>query len=186
MEKLNFIIFGIIIFSFLLCSQGATANNVQFNNKSFDLKTVNVSPINEGYENEYYLPGQDSKNMTEMIGIYHYPNVENPIKYADSFDKEIEKQDTVVLLKFIQNKKQNKAVISFLENGNKDGKYYFDYNIYKYEKHPQKGITVLRYVKRYFFKGDSEITKIGHEVKGLNNKLLEQIILSPTPSIIER
>lgn len=186
MLKLNLFICMLTLTIFLLCENTAYSNSLKFNNDTYSLKNVKISDINKGYENEYFLNGQDEKNWTKMIGIYHYPEISDPIKYAELFDKEIEAQERVVLLKFIKNKKQDKAVISFLENGDNNGKYYFDYNIYKYEKHPQKGVVVLKYVKRYYFDSNGQITSIGHEVKGINDELLQQIIISPIPSIIER
>ena len=186
MEKINILIFGLLLIGFLAGVQGANANSLKFNDTTYSLKTVKLSDVSKGYENEYFPNGQNEKNWTKLIGIYHYPEVDNPIKYADIFDKEIEARDNVVLLKFIRNKKQNAAVISFLQNGNKDGKFYFEHNVYKYEKHPQKGMLAVRYAKRYFFDTDKQITDIGHEVRQINDNLIAQIVSSPTPSIIER
>ena len=47
-------------------------------------------------------------------------------------------------------------------------------------------MMVLRFAKKYFFKTNDEITKIGHEVKGINDDLMEQLIVTPIPPIVEK
>ena len=47
-------------------------------------------------------------------------------------------------------------------------------------------MMVLRYAKRYFFKTNDEITNIGHDVKKINDDLLEQLIITPIPPIVEK
>ncbi len=184
--KTNFFIYIILLIAYMVFVQTAKAEDIHFNNDIFQLKASHVSETDNVYENEYFPGNETKENWTKMIGIYYYPEISNPLKYADESDKKIEAREGVVLLKYIKNKKQDKAILSFLENGEANGKNFFEYNIYKYEKHPDKGIMVLRYVKKYFFKTNDEITKIGHEVKNINDDLLEQIIISPIPPIVEK
>lgn len=184
--KTNFFIYIILLIAYMFFVQSAKAEDIHFNNDVFNLKNSHIITADNSYENEYFLSGETKNNWSKMIGIYYYPDIANPLKYAEQADKDVEARPGVVLLKFIQNKKQDKALLSFLENGEFNGKNYFEYNIYKYEKHPNKGMMVLRYVKRYFFKTNDEITKIGHEVKSINDDLLEQIIISPIPPIVEK
>ena len=120
-----------------------------------------------------------------MIGIYYYPEISNPLKFAADTDKRIESKENFLLLKFVQNKKQDIAVISYLENIAQNDKTYFIYNIYKYEKHPKKGMMVLRFAKKYVFNTKDEITKIGHEVKAINDEYMEKIIVSPIPPVVK-
>ena len=40
--------------------------------------------------------------------------------------------------------------------------------------------------KKYFFKTNDEITNIGHDVKKINDDLLEQLIITPIPPIVEK
>jgi len=183
--KTNVLLYIVLLFTFLLFAQGAKAEDIHFNNDVYALKHSNYSDLNKGYVNEYYA-GNDKNNRDKMIGIYYYPEIKDVIKFANNEDKKVEGRESVVLLKFIVNKKQNKAILSFLENGEQDGKNYFEHDIYKYEPHPKKGIMVLKYSKRFFFSTNDEITKIGHEVRDTNDNLIEQIIISPIPPIIEQ
>lgn len=184
--KTNFFIYILLLLAYLIFVQTAKAENIHFNNDIYNLKVSNSLELDKGYENEYFPANETKNNWNKMIGIYYYPEISNPLKFASQKDEEIEKRETVALLKYIENKKQDKALLSFLENGEANGKKYFEYNIYKYEKHPDKGTMVLRYAKKYFFKTNAEITKIGHEVKGINDDLLEQLIITPIPPIVEK
>ena len=182
---------SVFTYSILLCiliwfANNVQAENIHFNNDVYQLNTSRYSAINKGYENEY-IPQDNEKNIREkMIGIYYYPEIKDPIKFAQNADKEIEVKSTVVLLKFIANKKQQKALLSFLDAGEADGKAYFEHNIYKYEPHPSKGMMILRYAKRYFPSTNEEAEKIALEVKSLNDDLMEQLIISPIPPIVEK
>lgn len=186
MFKLIFNIGALIFFTFLAGILSVNAEEIHFNNDIFELKFSGLSAENNGYENEYFLKNESTDNWTKLIGIYHYPQVDNPIKFADSKTKSVENNEVDVLLKLIENKKTDKAVLSYLENGSVNGKKFFEYNIFKYEKHPLKGMIVLRYAVRYFFTNNDGITKIGTKVRNENDDYLVKIIESPTPQIVER
>ncbi len=164
----------------------AKAEEIHFNNNIFILKYSAHSQQINGYENEYFFKDENKNNWTKMVGIYYYPEEGKPIKFADDKCKQIENNENNVLLKFIKNKKADKAALSYLQHGNIQDKNFFEYNIFKYEKHPDKGMMVLRYAVRYFFTTDAEITKIGNNVKEENDKYLQMIIESPIPPIIEK
>ena len=162
------------------------AENIHFDNEVYTLKYSSLAPTTNGYGNEYFKKYENVSNWTKMIGIYYYPNENNPIKYAEDFEKTVEKTDNSVLLKFIENKKADKAAISFLVNGCENAKKYFEYDIYKFEKHPTKGMLLLKYAVKYFFTNDNDINLIAQKVKENNDKYLEMIISSPIPPVIEK
>ena len=162
------------------------AEDIHFDNEVYTLKYSALAPKTNGYGNEYFKKSENVSNWTKMIGIYYYPEENNPLKFADDFDKTIESTENSVLLKLIENKKSDKAAISFLVNGCENAKKYFEYDIYKFEKHPDKGMMVLKYAVKYFFTNDEEIKKIAERVKKENDKYLEMIITSPIPPIVEK
>lgn len=184
--KINTVIFIILLFAYLFLVQEVKAENIYFNNDTYVLKSGRFSHINNGYENEYFPEKDEKDNWNKMIGIYYFPEIKDPIKFAQNADKEIETKATVILLKFIANKKQNKAVLSFLDSGEIDGKAYFEHNIYKYEPHSGKGMMILRYAKRYFASNNEDAEHIAKEIKGINDDLMEQIIISPMPILVEK
>lgn len=186
MLKVTLIAFCLLFLSLFWFSQTARAEEIHFDKDVFVLKKMTPAIDRNGYDNEYFFKNEDSNYWTKMVGIYYYPDENSPLKFAANKDKEIESQDTNVLLKFIENKKEDKAAISFLQNGSINGKNYFEYNILKYEKHPDEGMMELRYAIRYFFKNDSEIMQIGNKVKEENDKFLQLIVSSPIPPIVKQ
>ena len=97
--KTNFFIYIILLLAYLVFVQTAKAEDIHFNNDVFQLKASRLCETAKGYENEYF-PGSETKdNWTKMIGIYYYPEISNPLKYADESDKKIEAREGVVLLK---------------------------------------------------------------------------------------
>ena len=186
MLRIALLAFCLLIVAAIALTNYARAEEIHFNNNVYILKYSALSPETKGYENEYFLKGENRNNRTQLIRIYYYPEINKPIKFADERCKEVENNETDVLLKFIENKKADKAALSYLSHGTEHGKNYFEYNIYKYEKHPDKGMMVLRYSVRNFFTTDEEITQIGTRVKEENDAYLQKIIESPIPPVVEK
>lgn len=164
----------------------AMAEEIHFNNDIFKLKYNDFSELTNCYENEYFLNNETKDNWNKMVGIYYYPEISNPLKFADKECKDIESNEINVLLKFIENKQADKAALSYLQNGYENEKNFFEYNIFKYEKHPQKGMMALRYAIRYYFKNDAGIKALAQKVKEENDEYLQKIVESPIPPIIEK
>lgn len=162
------------------------SNEIKFDNETYTLKFSALAPQTQGYGNEYYKKDEDISNWTKMIGVYYYPNETSPLGFAQNFDNTIENTDNSVLLKIVENKKSDKAVLSFLVNGCENSKKFFEYDVYKFEKHPQKGMIVSKYASKHFFKTDEEIKKIAQNIKENNDKYLELLIVSQTPAVLEK
>ena len=183
----KFVLTYLILFVvYFLFTQVANAENIHFNDSIYHLKYSDISPANKVVENEYFQPKEYRDYWTSMVGIYYYPEVSNPLKYAAEFDKKIGEKENFLLLKFIRNKKQDIALLSYLENIVQNDKTFFIYHICKYEKHPKKGMMILRFAKKYVFNTKEEITSIGHEVKSINDDYMEKLIISPIPPIVQK
>ena len=179
-------IYFILILMILVIAQRVKAENVHFNNFVYTLKSGDISNRKNVVKNDYYRRDKNKDYWTSAIQISYYPEISNPLKYAAEVDKKIEGKENLLLLKFIQNKKQNIAIISYLENIVQNDKTYFIYNLCKYEKHPKKGILELKFSKKYVFNTKEEITQIGKEVKSINNDYMEQMIILHIPAIVEK
>lgn len=171
----------------LICSQFAvSAEEIHFDNEVYKLKFSAMAPATGGYGNEYFKNSENVSDWTKMIGVYYYPKTDNPIKFAQTFDNTVENTENSMLLKLIENKKSNKAALSFLVNGCENSRKFFEYDIYKFEKHPQKGMIVVKYASKYFFNSDDELINIAQSIKENNDKYLEMIIVSPAPTVLEK
>jgi len=162
------------------------AEEIHFDNEVYKLKYSAPVPKTNGYGNEYFRNTENAGNWTKMIGVYYYPEEQNPVKFAGNFDKIVENTENSVLLKLIENKKSDKAAISFLVNGRENARNYFEYDIYKFEKNPDRGMMAVKYAEKYYFTNNSEINKIAETIKKNNDKYIEIIIASPVPLLIEK
>ena len=95
---LNVLSLSLLISMTLVCA--AQADEIKFDNQNFVLKATAQSLNVPNALNEYFPKNEDHNNWTQMLGIYHLPDEKDPIKYAESFDKEIEQDEMCVLLKF--------------------------------------------------------------------------------------
>ena len=105
MLRIVLLAFCLLIVAAIALTNYARAEEIHFNNNVYILKYSALSPETKGYENEYFLKGENRNNRTQLIGIYYYPEINKPIKFADERCKEVENNETDVLLKFIENKK---------------------------------------------------------------------------------
>lgn len=169
-SKLLFLNFVFMFFVQPVMAENITFDNIIYNQEKrgrFDGTVI---------DSEYFPSGESNKSWTSKIEISYYPDVKNPIKYSNDEDDKIEKNDRCVLLKFIQNKKQDVAVISYLENVSDKGKNFFVYRVCKYEKYPDKGMIILCYSKRYAFITNNDIKNIAYEVKKTNDEYMDKLI----------
>ena len=187
MHKISSILAILTVFiSLILMVESVNAEEIHFNTDVYTLKYSAIAPQTEGYGNEYFLKNENVANWSKMVGVYYYPNESDPLKFVENFDKTIENTDNSLLLKLVENKKSDKAAISFLVNGSENAKKYFEYDIYKFEKFSNKGMVVLKYAVKHFFTNDADIKSIAEKIKKENDKLLETIIISPIPPLVEK
>lgn len=177
----------ILTFITLLLTQiTGFSEELHFDNEMYKLKFSALAGQTGGYGNEYFRNSENISNWSKMIGIYSYPKVNNPIEFAKDFDKTIEKTDNCVFLKLVENKKADKAVLSFISNGTQNSKNYFEYDVYKFEKQKSGGMIVLKYASKHYFTDKNEIEKIAKKIKQNNDKYLGMLIVSATPVVIEK
>lgn len=174
----------LLLLLLVITSTTVHAENIHFNDSIYKLKTIEND--SNSIENEYYIENENNQLWNSKIEITHLSEFSNPLKYASEFDKKISKKEDCLLLKFIQNKKQDIAVISYLENEIDDDCACFIYNVLKYEKHPNKGIMVLKFSKKYPIYNNEDIKNIAKEVKTINNDYMERIVISPIPPIVNK
>ena len=181
MKKLIFTILAILGFQI-----SALGEEIHFDNEIYKLKFSALAPLTKGYGNEYFKGNENVSDWSKMIGIYYYPSEDNPLEFAQDFDQIVDDTDNSMLLKLVENKKTNQAVMSFLVNNSENGKKYFEYDVYKFEKHPAHGMVLSKYASKHYFKNDADITKLAQQIKENNDKYLELLIISPTPNVVEK
>lgn len=176
------ILFTLVLF--VAFNQVVFGENIHFKDNIYKLKEIDFS--NSQIKNEYYIDSETKNIWTSMFEITYIPNISNPLKFASETDKKISEKENLLLLKFIQNKKQDIAILSYLESEILNNCAYFIYNILKYEKHPDKGIMALKFAKKYKINKDEDIKNFATEIKKTNDDYMEQIIISPIPPIVKK
>lgn len=174
------------ILSIFFAQIAGLTEELHFDNETYKLKFSALASKTQGYGNEYFKENETCSNWNKMIGIYTYPKENNPIQFANDFNKTIENTDNCVFLKLVENKEANKAVLSFLTNGEQNSKKYFEYDVYKFEKLKKGGMIVIKYASKHYFKDNKEIEKIAKSIKKDNDKYIGMLIVSGTPTIIEK
>jgi len=169
---------------FIFIGNSVSAESIHFTDYIYKIKTVNNTGKQNFVENIYYTNNEDGNNWSSRFDVYYYPGITNPLKYAQQISKDIENNDKLLLLKFVQNKKQNVALISYLETSEQNGQTVFVYNIFKYQARNKKGIDILRFEKIYSCSDKTAIINMTEEIRKINDDYMERMIITPIPEII--
>lgn len=173
-----------LLLMFIFIGNIAFAESIHFTDNLYKLKTVNKPESQNSIENIYYTNNENKNKWSDRFEVYYYPEISNSLKYAQQSCKEIENNDKLLLLKFVQNKKQNIALISYLETSEQNGQPVFIYNIFKYQNTSKKGLNVLRFEKVYQTPDKTSIINMTEEIRKINDDYMERMIITPIPEII--
>jgi hypothetical protein len=160
----------------------AKAESIHF--EEFLYKFKDAKTEENIFTNGYYKPKENSDYWTSRFIVSELKNEKSPIKFATEKDNSIEQNKNCILLKFIQNKKQNIAIISYLENFNHNKKIFFIYRITKFEKSPTHGISTISFEKKYILNTQNDAEKMAAQIKKTNDDYLERMIITEIPAII--
>jgi hypothetical protein len=158
------------------------AESIHFDEFLYKFKDANIEENTT--TNGYYQPTENSDYWTSRFVVSEIKNEKSPIKFATEKDNAIEQNKNYLLLKFIQNKKQNIALISYLEDFNQNEKTFFIYHITKFEKSPT-GIATISFEKKYILNTQTDAEKMAKEIKTTNDDYLERLIITEIPAMIE-
>ncbi len=173
-----------LLLIFVLIGSTTFAESIHFTDNLYKLKDVNKPEAQNTVENTYYTNNENKTKWTSRFEVLYNSGISNPLKYAQQTCKEIENNDKLLLLKFVQNKKQNIALISYLETSELNGEAVFIYNIFKYQNHNKKGLNILRYEKVYQTPNKTAIINMTEEIRKINDDYMERMIITPIPEII--
>jgi hypothetical protein len=177
--------FAFYLFSLLLLfvlNLSVKAESIHFDEFVYKFKDAKIEE--NILTNGYYKPKENSDYWTSRFIVSELKNEKSPIKFATEKDNSIEQNKNCILLKFIQNKKQNIAIISYLENFNHNEKIFFIYRITKFEKSPTNGISTISFEKKYILNTQNDAEKMAKQIKSKNNDYMERMIITDIPEII--
>lgn len=79
MKKIIMFIVMVLMMVLPVCAQ--TNSTVSFNGKSYVIKYSEKMQTG-AFMNEYYLPAEKYSNWTKLIGVFDYPQINDPLTAA--------------------------------------------------------------------------------------------------------
>jgi hypothetical protein len=171
--------------SFLLLfifNLSVNAESIHFDEYIYKFKESKIAT--DAITNEYYKQKENPNYWTSRFVIVNLKNEKSPIKFSIKKDTEIEQNKNCILLKFIQNKKKNIALISYIENINQNKNKFFIYKITKIEKSSTNGISTISFEKKYVLNTQNDAEKMAKQIKSKNDDFMERMIITDIPEII--
>lgn len=176
-----FIVLGLMMV-LPVCAQ--TNSTVSFNGKSYVLKYSEKMQTG-AFINEYYLPAEKYGNWTKLIGVFDYPQINDPLTAANALLNNAKSKNYPGQIWV--NKEKNSAVVSFIvftDGGNKPLK--AEINFFKYEKSPKKGTIALQYAERHVIKNDAEYEKFKTYINARIPEIAKLMTNAPMPKLVEK
>jgi hypothetical protein len=134
---------------------------VRFGDQHFELAWEIKSASNN--MKEFIPKGQTLRSWTTFVGVYEYPLIDDPRAFAHQMAESIKHQNPRAQSAMAYDPKTGVAIIDFV-TWPVDAKF-IEYNVFKFERHPEKGIVGYQYAvrdyndKRTFFKNLEALRK---------------------------
>ncbi len=170
-----FICFGI---------QYSCAFELKFSGNNYKLLYSEKTPEHSGYINEYFKLGENRNSWSEIINVIHFPNAYSPLDHAQEFSNYLNSQNCPNALEL--NEEQNSALLDFIIIDGQKLPIILEFNVFKYEKHPECGTIAVQYVKRYSVYNTKQVEKIKKEFKKLRPKTLKGLQNFDIPDIVKQ
>lgn len=170
----------------LLCCNLAYAevvNKIKFKGDTYQLLYSVKNKEHNGYLNEYFKPGEDYNNWTELLAVHHFPNAYSPIDQAEAFRGFLNSINCPNALTIKE--EDNSAIIDFILLDGDKLPIIMEFNVFKYEKSPECGTIAVQYAKRYIVSNGLEVEDIKKEFARTRNAALKKVKKFEIPEIIK-
>lgn len=187
MFKKYFKIIVLFIFIVPVLSGCIQKNVVKFDNQNYMLQFSQKSPYTTGYVNEYIKPEENTKNWTEMVGVYNYPTNNSPSEMAKQMAKMVKLTNPHAGVSVMNSKDNNTAIVDFLSwaPSKQTGKIEFlEFDVFKFQLYKNNSVIALQYARKYSTKDISTSQDFVKNFKMTRNKYLKIVTTTPIPEII--
>lgn len=181
-----------ILFIFLFCVIGSNPAfakkskvkmpTVKYKGSVYTLYFSEKSKELGGYLNEYYKQNEMYTNWTELIGVQHYPRVSSPIEHAKEFQTYFTSKNIKSNLGIDEDR--NMAIIDFIMMNKNKLPIILEYNIFKFEKSPLKGVVAIQYAQRYLVGNPLEIDEVEKKIAKKKSKKIKALRRLEIPALI--
>ena len=157
---------------------------LKYNGIKYSLQYSTKDKENNGYLNEYFKPGESYDNWSEMVAVYHFPNIYSPINQLESFRDYLNIINCPNAVKI--NEDKNYGIIDFIMLDSKKLPIIIEFNVFKYEKSPVCGTIAVQYAKRYLVTNNLQINNIKKDFKKIRKNTLKKIEHFEAPPVVEK
>ena len=102
---------------------------LKYNGIKYSLQYSTKDKENNGYLNEYFKPGESYDNWSEMVAVYHFPNIYSPINQLESFRDYLNIINCPNAVKI--NEDKNYGIIDFIMLDSKKLPIIIEFNVFK-------------------------------------------------------
>jgi hypothetical protein len=156
-----------------------------FNDQIYILKLSADNSQNGGYINRYFKSGENTSNWTESVTVTEYPNETlSPLEYAELIQSKDHSPDGFEQ-PVSRNRQLNNATFTYLLRGRTGEDRFVELNVVKAEPYKgKKGLTTLKYSKKYYFATKTEYTKALEDIEQIKQTLFNEMKETLLPPVV--
>lgn len=162
---------------------GKSKQEIAFDGERYVLQYAKLAPLSGGYLNEYIRDGETVHNYTKMIGLHHYPMVEDPLTFARLVVVSVMKSNPKAKYSIVRNDKTGEVVVDFLTWAKKGKQVIVEFNIFRFRKFPaRKGLLGYQFV----FRNDgSRFEEYQRELLKNKTRWVRLVMAAEYPELVE-
>lgn len=157
--------------------------SLNFQGEQYNLIYSYKSSEHNGYFNGYFKSGEDMNSWTEMVAVHHFPNVFSPIETAHNFKEYLAQLRCPCSIS--EDEKNNRGMIDCLIIDSDDLPIVLEFNVFKYEKHPECGTIALQYVKKFNVDNVLQVEKVKSDFEKYRPKAIKQVLNYEMPELVK-
>ena len=154
--------------------QKSPANTIEFQGQQLRLAFVAESPDPKDGQaiNEYVPVGESLDKWTQLIGVYHYPHLEDSKAIVGQMVKALNASNPLARYQIHASQDGKRIMLDFITWETEKG--ITEFNVFIFQKHPQgTGLIAQQYALRAY--GQAEGLKFMEELRDTRTKSLEAV-----------
>lgn len=149
MRLLSLLSYCVLLFAtsaYAVESRSKPAEVARFGESEFHLAYESDTAV--GTIKEYIPEGESLKRWTQLIGVYTYPRIDNPLEFARTMEQMVAEQNPRARSSVGYDRVKNEAIIDFTTWP--AGGEYLEFNIFKYKQDGRGGLIAHQYAVRTY------------------------------------
>ncbi len=173
----------LLIFFVLPSVSAEEIYRLDFQGEQYNLIYSQKSSEHNGYFNGYFKQGEDINSWTDMIAVHHFPNVFSPIETAHNFKEYLAQLRCPCAIS--EDEENNRSMIDCLVIDSEELPIVLEFNVFKYEKHPECGTIAFQYVKKYSVDNVLQVEKVKKDFEKYRPRIIKQVLKYEMPELVK-